>query len=1266
MESDVSTIISDSEPEREIERAGLSQASAVPSSSAASDGPLVGNEYFARRMREAAKLEREKAKAEERAGRSSSGKKKDAGADEDEKGEVLVLSSSSSGGEDAEPKPSTSRYFSSGSGGAKRRRVPSTTPAGEGWPSLSAFSAPAAAAAAAGPRARSGSNSSLESQPFMSALDLLRSTPTQPSDVEGAGGRGGESEADEKPKRRRGKERAKEKTKKAVGRKAPTVKKETSTAATTGKARGKAKTSRRGSAPSVEVVGEEGVSDDEDRMSVSSAASSSSSSLPAPKSWKERFQFGARSSKDSLSGSGEAEEKKPKAEPSPTGTAGTKRRKPWEEMESAFANRPRVKPPPLPSSSAAAAAKKGGSAKVKKVVKAESVSALTESDSDDAIIIIDRSPSTSTAFLPLPSASLASGSSATTAKRLKSSTLSFLPAPLALPSDDRIRALTACALCAAPWAASKSLSVRQTHLRSCAGKQLYNAPTLAFLVDEAVLRAADAAEERRRERDEGMSLFDRAVGKGEGSNPWKEVTVVGVEAKMEAGGDEFFHATKKVQEELDGQRRKIGVEKVVKVAKEIRRERATKAAAVAGAAGAVKAEEGAEGEGGEGEEGAAPAPTGRLLPDSDSARATVAQRASELLGLAGGTGLTQIPAAGLAPSLPPGDAAAPAARVEADVEAGMDDPPRPTQGFAASDLAGRWEDEGRAEVVRLPSRSSASLAGVTAGGTSAKGKGKGKEVELSSDSDEDLLPPVAGAKGKGKKTASLWSVSAGRDEDDKVVGRVVPRPHPPRSPSPPFPSRAVPSSPSPTRLVATAAAPASPGLGLSPSSAARFSTLTLTSPTRSFHSSPPRAMDLAHPYSPLSRPHRHSSSPGLPSSPTASVHRRPSSSNAPAARGRSPSLQEQSPASAAEKRMRRLGFSEHRAGGPEGEGEAGMGVWADAEADEVEAWLMEGGATSQKRKSGDEESSEEEPLASATKRRRREGRSASSVSKATPQAAPEPPSSPSPSASRTKRAITSKTKTSSTSRRRRAPSLPSSPVGDDAADNFHFPSDDSLPALARPAKKRAPAAKPAAKTAAPPPADDTAEDSDPAGMPAYATRTLAQLQKEVQRYGFRPSKEKSVMVEQLRAVWMAMNPSASTSTSVVAARASPAKAKAKGKKRAPAAAASAVEEEDQLAKEPKAKPRARKKKAAAATSDAEPEPEDTETAGEKLRKLILADVGLYCRILRYEPIHFDEFTALCKTNNVKIAQQLLMRCLDEQSITFYTQDPTNGSRRRYK
>jgi len=138
----------------------------------------------------------------------------------------------------------------------------------------------------------------------------------------------------------------------------------------------------------------------------------------------------------------------------------------------------------------------------------------------------------------------------------------------------------------------------------------------------------------------------------------------------------------------------------------------------------------------------------------------------------------------------------------------------------------------------------------------------------------------------------------------------------------------------------------------------------------------------------------------------------------------------------------------------------------------------------------------------------------------------------------------------------------------------------------------------------PPPSNKpTKNQGDPPTMPTYSSLPLTTLQKEVQKYGFRPSKEKSVLVSQLKDVWRAIN-----KDKVEAWDKGEETVKKTRKKKA-------VEEKD--GGEVK-KTKGRRKRGAIVEEEVEEEPGETRTVGERLRELIVNDEELYCRILRYE------------------------------------------------
>uniref|UniRef100_A0A0K3CFA9 Structure-specific endonuclease subunit SLX4 n=1 Tax=Rhodotorula toruloides TaxID=5286 RepID=A0A0K3CFA9_RHOTO len=669
MRSDSESVISDSEPECAIVRVAA--------------------------KKEDVKLSGRRRTLDERPGLSTG----EAEGREVAKDRVVVLSSASEGEEPAKKK-GKSGYLSSTAG--KRRRIPSPTAALDQW---TAAVMPIASTSR-GTGSRSSRSTSAEqpvaSAPFVSALDLLRSSTPQLSD----------SEDDLKPldvevRRNSYKEKGKAKAT-ASSRPLPTVKKSRSASVSSVEildaAPSKPRTARKS-----KMVGV--ASTDEDARSIRS--SSTSDSLPPPDSWKERFGFGSKATTKS-----DRSSVQPTSQP--------QRKKPWEELE--------AKPPKPKRKTAKKAAKPVAPKK-----EEEEVDEL-DSDPDGLVISSFKLTSVTSSFAP----------TRPVVRRVTASSLSFLPAPMELPPDERLRALTACVVCKAAWPASKALASRQTHTRTCSTANDYSAETVRYLVDSQILRLAEEADGKCRADDEAKTLFDMAVGKGEGSNAFKEVKVVGVEGYAGDDPKEWYRAIKETQDEFDQARRKAAVAKVVKLAKEVKKERAE--AATSGLDDGWKVVDDSAKVEKEEEEELMPLPTGRLKPDSSTARNAVASRADEMLA----TGVSAVDAFG-------------------DVDAVIgDEPPRPTQSFEPSRLTSRYDMpadpiDAFMSLDEHPHRT-------TISGTPPRRRSRSPFRPLSlpdpfSDSD-DGEGHHGGRRSAGGKQ-SLWSVAAGRN--DELLGRVVRR-----------------------------------------------------------------------------------------------------------------------------------------------------------------------------------------------------------------------------------------------------------------------------------------------------------------------------------------------------------------------------------------------------------------------------------------------------------------------------------------------------------
>lgn len=170
-----------------------------------------------------------------------------------------------------------------------------------------------------------------------------------------------------------------------------------------------------------------------------------------------------------------------------------------------------------------------------------------------------------------------------------------------------------------------------------------------------------------------------------------------------------------------------------------------------------------------------------------------------------------------------------------------------------------------------------------------------------------------------------------------------------------------------------------------------------------------------------------------------------------------------------------------------------------------------------------------------------------------------------------------------------------------------------------------------AVTVAAPPA--AATPFDPPGMPDYESLAITTLQRKVRQYGFRASKEKDVLVAQLRQVWIAMHPDlgagAGTPPVLLAEPIDGGgggggdKSKKGTRRRTPLVTAAGDEATSAPAE---AKTRRSRTETASKAVGVEAAAVDAENAtavpgatiGEKLRHLIINHETLYLRILRYE------------------------------------------------
>lgn len=348
------------------------------------------------------------------------------------------------------------------------------------------------------------------------------------------------------------------------------------------------------------------------------------------------------------------------------------------------------------------------------------------------------------------------------------------PEPISLPPDDRIRVLDSCPLCDDAWKPNKTLLNRSVHLRKCALEKDYTAETVRILVERRILDLAHEREVEQREVALRRTVFDRAIGVGEGAGSGREVRLVGIEGGWGAGEEEEQKALDMASEELRALTRKTATDKVIKVAREIKLERkeAEEGEALKRARKAVREKE-------EQEEvdRALPRATGLLGPVSTRGRFALHERVGQFLEDLGGTGLTQVAATSAAaaavakpaPAPLPASTNRPASTYFAPAPA-EDDPdadiiildstiaaalqasemePPSTQGFEPSKLAQQYFVEGKMDVMALPSK------------VVARGR-KRRSDEWSTAED-----------GEGEGSNSLWKAAGGRDEVDETIRRVV-------------------------------------------------------------------------------------------------------------------------------------------------------------------------------------------------------------------------------------------------------------------------------------------------------------------------------------------------------------------------------------------------------------------------------------------------------------------------------------------------------------
>ncbi|CAK9783433.1 hypothetical protein CC85DRAFT_325284 [Cutaneotrichosporon oleaginosum] len=172
------------------------------------------------------------------------------------------------------------------------------------------------------------------------------------------------------------------------------------------------------------------------------------------------------------------------------------------------------------------------------------------------------------------------------------------------------------------------------------------------------------------------------------------------------------------------------------------------------------------------------------------------------------------------------------------------------------------------------------------------------------------------------------------------------------------------------------------------------------------------------------------------------------------------------------------------------------------------------------------------------------------------------------------------------------------------------------------------------------------DEEAPAGKrskaPDYGSWDIPKLQRLVKRYGYRPSKDKKVLVLLATECWEALHPTPVQPL------------ENKGKGRAPAKPT------------PKPKPKPKTKSKTTETTDEDDAAATDQDLDQMFYDLLTSDDILYARILRYEPLPFDELVsrALAAGVSARGWKPRFKRYLDLKGVTYFTTDPT-APRRRY-
>jgi hypothetical protein len=246
-------------------------------------------------------------------------------------------------------------------------------------------------------------------------------------------------------------------------------------------------------------------------------------------------------------------------------------------------------------------------------------------------------------------------------------------------------------------------------------------------VENRLLALAKELEEVRADQQRSRTIFDHAVGVGEGLNQFKEVNVIGIEDTRAVNSVRAIDAW---QQDLNRSKRRLPQDKLLKVARDIRRERRNQSLLDHDTHSAATQP---------------PQSTGCLAPSSTSTRKATVERAGAVISAYSGTGLTQIPGVFTQLSAASASRVSSKAEDEVNLESVVGDSSveillPSTQGFPVSRVAQSLAKQRKGSYIARPS----------------KPLSTGTPSEGGRDSDD---------------ASSLWYAASGKDE--ATINRVV-------------------------------------------------------------------------------------------------------------------------------------------------------------------------------------------------------------------------------------------------------------------------------------------------------------------------------------------------------------------------------------------------------------------------------------------------------------------------------------------------------------